>query len=234
MMNTSSNTNLERIRNVNALPMKSQSNRIIDVDQDKPKNSDDIILGPFLPPPPYSELYSTKHITEQSNGHSRRSTVRVYESPFKVQQDLLAYKHHSKDSMTATPAVPLYPQKTNQLPTEAKVSLALPGPEIVTRSLDRKPSHAHSTYQRAYRDIAYYPVSQSMIDRKISSSQSESRPKQWKLIDLQDRWSKTLAQRNYHLDHPEHVPYVGDGTMRAQREILLADLIDRDRKKKNQ
>ena len=58
---------------------------------------------------------------------------------------------------------------------------------------------------------------------------TDGRVKQWKLIDLQDRWSKTKAQREYHITHPESVPYVGDSTMRAQKEISIADGIERHR-----
>ncbi len=81
--------------------MKPAPNQLFTDNEEK--SSDDFILGPFLSPSPYNELYSTKHITEHTNGYSRRSTNRVYESPFKNQHDMIAYKFHKKQQ---TPVVP--------------------------------------------------------------------------------------------------------------------------------
>jgi hypothetical protein len=204
-------------------------------DDDDEKISGDIILGPFLPPSPYNELYSTKHITEHSDGHSRRTTNRVYESPFKNQQDMLAYKFYKKQPTT----VALNPQSSGQLPNSAKHILTLPGPEIVSRLIEPK-LETHSIYQRSYKDISYHEIISPIQDTKINllsikdnderfGRTSDGRIKQWKFIDLQDQWSKTKAQRQYHVNHPESVPYVGDGAMRAKKEILIADIIDRQR-----
>ena len=231
LISTKFNTNLERVRSFNSYPTKSTPS--VDINQEE-KINDEILLGPFLPPSPYTELYSTKYITEHTDGYSRRSTNRVYDSPFKSQQDMLAYKYHKKQQTS----VPLYPQMTNQLPNSAKVNLSLPGPEIVTRSIEPK-FEGHSIYQRSYKDIVFHETISPISDSKYTSDQNRfslidntqgfSRGKQWKLIDLQDRWSKTKAQRQYHVDHPEYVPYVGDGTMRAKKDILIADLIERER-----
>jgi hypothetical protein len=184
-------------------------------------------------------LYSTKYITEHTNGYSRRSTNRVYESPFQNQQDLLAYKFHKKQK---TP-VALYPQTPRSLPSSVKYTFSLPGPEIISRSIDRK-FEPHSIYQHSYGDISYRQSISPILDSKLNSDQNRSsmknnnqrfsptsngRTKQWKLIDLQDRWSKTKAQREYHVTHPEYVPDVGDTTMRAKKEIVIADKIDRER-----
>jgi hypothetical protein len=234
LISTRYNSNLERVRSMNSYPAQSPSTSV--VDQQQENVNEDLILGPFLPPSPYNELYSSKYITEHTDGYSRRSTNRVYESPFKNQQDMLAYKFHKKQS---TP-VPAYPQTTGQpLTKSAKVRLALPGPEILSRSVEPK-LEPYSTYQRSYKDVSYHeaitPISLSKYTSEQSSQsvnqeneQSFGRSKQWKLIDLQDRWSKTKAQRQYHVNHPEYVPYVGDGTMRAKKEILIADLIERQR-----
>ncbi len=228
LISTKHNSNLERVRNFNSYPTKSVQNQRIDNHDEKV--NENIIVGPFLPPSPYNELYSSKHITEHTNGYSRRSTDRVYESPFKNQQDILAYKFHKKQS---TP-IELYPQITSQLPSCAKLNLSLPGPEIISRSIEPK-SELHSIYQRSYKDISYHEIITPIHDSKVSSvsmkdnEQSFSRGKQWKLIDLQDRWTKTKAQRQYHIDHPEYVPNVGDGAMRAKKEIVIADLIERQR-----
>ena len=225
LISTRYNTNLERVRSMNSYPTQSQPKST--ADQQQENVSEDLILGPFLPPSPYNELYSSKYITEHTDGYSRRSTNRVYESPFKNQQDMLAYKFHKKQS---TP-VAAYAQMTGPpLTKSAKVRLALPGPEILSRSIEPK-LEPHSTYQRSYKDISYHEAITPISLSKYTSdpSQSVGRNKQWKLVDLQDRWSKTKAQRQYHANHPEYVPYVGDGTMRAKKEILIADLIERQR-----
>lgn len=219
--------------------MKSMDNQSFDNTNQEEKVNDDIILGPFLPPSPYTELYSTKYITEHTNGYSRRATDRVYESPFKNQQDMLAYKYYKKQQTS----VSLYPQVSGQLPTSAKQVLSLPGPERVSRSIEPK-LESHSIYQRSYKDLSFHetispiqhmrtsydPSRYSMKDNDERFSRTaDGRLKQWKLIDLQDRWSKTNAQKQYHNNHPEYVPYVGDGTMKAKKEILIADIIDRQR-----
>lgn len=226
LISTRYNNNLERVRSMNSCPNRSSAKPTLDQQPLQENISQDIIAGPFLPPSPYQELYSSKYITEQTDGYSRRSTNRVYDSPFKNSQDMIAYKFHKKQS---TP-VATYPQTTGQMPTSAKVRLALPGPEILARSVEPK-LDPHSIYQSSYKDVTYHeavpPISMSK-----SSSQSEQnfgRSRKWKLIDLQDRWSKTRAQRQYHVNHPDYVPYVGDGTMRAKKEILIADIIERQR-----
>lgn len=240
LISTRYNTNLERVRSTNSYPTQSQSRPPTAEQQQQQQQeniSEDIILGPFLPPSPYTELYSSKYIAEQTDGYSRRSTNRVYDSPFKNQQDMLAYKYHKKQSAPA----PVYTQVTGQpLARSAKTHLSLPGPEILARSIEPK-LEPHSTYQRSYKDITYHeavttPISLSKYNISDQSHSvagdnqaSFGRNKQWKLIDLQDRWSKTKAQRQYHVHHPEYVPYVGDGTMRAKKEILIADLIERQR-----
>ena len=224
LISTQFNTNLERVRSFNSYPTKSTPPADTHHDEN---TQDEILLGPFLPPSPYNELYATKYITEQTDGYSRRSTNRVYDSPFKSQQDMLAYKYHKKQPTS----VPFYHQMTTQLPNSAKVNLSLPGPEIVSRSIEPK-LEGHSIYQRSYKDIAFHETIAPISDSKYTSDQnpsSVSQGRQWKLIDLQDRWSKTNAQRRYHVNHPEYVPYVGDGTMRAKKEILIADLIERER-----
>ncbi len=226
LISTKYNSNLERVRNINSYPTKSLQNQSV-VNHEE-KTNDDIILGPFLPPSPYNELYSSQHITEHTNGYSRRSTNRVYESPFKNQQDMIAYKFYKKQSTPVT----LHPQITNQLPTSAKINLSLSGPELVSRSIEPK-SELHSIYQRSYKDLSYHEIIKPIQDpnrfSKKDNEQSFNRGKQWTLIDLQDRWTKTKAQRQYHIHHPKYVPYVGNSKLRAKKEIIVADIIERER-----
>ncbi len=239
LISTKYNTNLERVRNFNSYPKKSMQDQSFTSNNNnkEEKPNDDTILGPFLPPSPYDELYSTKYITEHTDGYSRRTTNRVYESPFKKQQDMLAYKFYKKQQKPDG----LDSQVPAQIPNSVKHVLTLPGPEIVSRSIEPK-FEPDSIYQRSYKDIYFHekisPVPSPYYDQNRYSMKdnderfgrtSDGRVKQWKLIDLQDRWSKTKAQRQHHVNHPEPVPYVGDAAIRAQKEILIADVMDRQR-----
>ena len=238
LMSTRYNTNLERTRSLNSYPMKPLRNQTSNDDQEKSVNND-ITIGPLLHPSPYDELYATKYITEQTTGYSRRSVNRVYESPFKSKEDMTVYKFYKKHQ---TPTAP-YIQIPAQLPQSAKSILHLPGPEVVPRFIEPK-LEPHSTYQRSYKDVSYHEIVPSTQDTQLNVEQSylsmkdndtrfgrtsDGRVKQWKLIDLQDRWTKTKAQRRYHIDHPESVPYVGNQTIKAKKEILIADNIERHR-----
>ena len=233
LMSTGYNRNLERVRSLNSYPNPPAAEPSF---VEEPQTSD-IVIGPLLPPAPYDELYATQYINEHSDGYSRRSVNRVYDSPFKGEHEAVVYKTYPKES---TP-VPLYPMKADALPRAAKTFIRLPGPEIVARSLEptREP---HSTYQHSYHDVAFEetitPMSEfkphlahnrlSMKDNDPRFGRtSDGRVKQWKLIDLQDHWTKSNAQRQYHLDHPENVPFVGDATIRAKKDIMIADIVEK-------
>ncbi|CAF3642039.1 unnamed protein product [Rotaria sp. Silwood1] len=244
LMSTQYNTNLERARSMNSFPMKSAHNISFNNNDNNNNNNNkekpnDILIGPLIHPSPYDELYATKYITEHTNGYSRRSANRVYDSPFKSKDDMIVYKFFEKKQ---TPVAP-YLQIPQQLPDSAKNILRLPGPEVVPRFIEPK-LEPHSTYQHSYKDVSFHetilplPDTRSSFDPSILSMKdndqrfgrtSDGRIKQWKLIDLQDRWTKTKAQRQYHIDHPESVPYVGEKTVQAKKEILIVDNIERQR-----
>ncbi|CAF4277377.1 unnamed protein product [Rotaria magnacalcarata] len=244
LMSTRYNTNIERARSMNSYPMKPMRSQSLDTNDHNNNNNDkeksnDITVGPLLQPSPYDELYATNHITEHTNGYSRRSENRVYDSPFKNKGDMLAYKFYEKKQ---TP-IAAYLQVADPLSREAKTPLHLPGPEMVARFIDPKLAK-HSTYQQSYQDLSFHENISPMQDSRLSFDESylsmkdsdprfgrtaDGRVKQWKLIDLQDRWTKTKAQRQYHMDHPESVPYVGDGTVQAKKEIVIADIVERQR-----
>ncbi|CAM4914355.1 unnamed protein product [Rotaria socialis] len=245
LMSTRYNTNIERARSMNSYPMKATRSLSLDTNDHNNNNnnnkekSNDITVGPLLHPSPYDELYATNHITEHTNGYSRRSENRIYDSPFKNKGDMLAYKFYEKKQTSIAP----YLQVADPLSREVKTPVRLPGPEIVARFVDPKLAK-HSTYQQSYKDLAFHENIPSMQDSRLSLDESylsmkdsdprfgrtaDGRVKQWKLIDLQDRWTKTKAQRQYHMDHPESVPYVGDGTVQAKKEIVIADIVERQR-----
>ncbi|CAF1100618.1 unnamed protein product [Rotaria sordida] len=240
LMSTQYNTNLERARSMNSYPMKPIHNiSFNNNDNNNKEKTNDILIGPLIHPSPYDELFATKYITEHTDGYSRRSVNRVYDSPFKSKEDMTAYKFFEKKQTPVTP----YLQISDQLPRSAKNVLRLPGPEVVSRFLEPK-LEPHSTYQHSYKDVSFHETILPIQDARLSFDSnylsmkdnderfgrtSDGRIKQWKLIGLQDRWTKTKAQKQYHIDHPESVPYVGERTIQTKKEILIADNIERQR-----
>ena len=221
LMSTRYNHNLQRVRSLNSYPIKATQNSTVNTEQ-----INESLVSPVLRPATYDDIYSTKYIGEHTNGYSRRSIARVYDSPFKNEYDtnINQYsidKEQQKSSNSIEP-IPLIP---SQLPRSAKTTLSLPGPEIVARFIEPK-FIPQTTYQRSFKDISYQeirPHTHVQTQRVISSS--DKRLKQLKLRDIQDRWSKSQAQEQYHIEHPEVVPYTGDSTLRAKKEILVADTI---------
>ena len=201
----------------------------------------DTLVSPVLYPAVYDELYTTKHITEHTDGYSRRSTARVYDSPFKGEHDRTVYKVYQQQASAHPQTISFDPQLSipAALPRGAKTAIRLPGPEVVARYVEPT-GEPSTTYQRSYKDITFHESmpqiqglnrsgrvrSQSMRDQVPQTSRvANSRDKEWKLRDLQDRWSKTQAQRDYHTAYPEAVPDVGGCTIRAKKEILIADTL---------
>ncbi|CAF0785570.1 unnamed protein product [Didymodactylos carnosus] len=203
------------------------------------------IVGPLLPPAPYEELYSSNHINEQTDGYSKRSVPRVYDSPFKYDDENIQYKvfgpplSSTDKASTTTTYVP-----TAQQSKSTKTVIQLPGNEIVSRFVEPY-ENPQTTYQHSYKDLVYheklptqspYTCSSNDIERMLKGHRlsvkdgdirfgrmSDGRVKQWRLIDLQDQWTKTNAQREYHELHPESVPYVGESTIIGKKAVALAD-----------
>lgn len=213
-MSTRYNTNLQQVQSLNSYPSTNT----------KQEKTNDTLGSPILHPSIYDEVYTTKSIGEHTNGYSRRPTVRVYDSPFttKSVQSLNQFSRPQASSNSFDPILSI----PTQLPRSVKTTIRLPGPEIVARFIDPK-LQPTTTYQRSYKDISYHeskPAKQDNNQQNLIPTLN-NRVKQWKLKDLQDRWSKTQAQQQYHIEHPEVIPDVGHNTIRAKKEILIADTI---------
>jgi len=222
-MSTRYNNNLERVRSLNSYPIKPTENQSVNNKQAK---TDDILVSPILRPSQNDQLYRTKSIVEHTDGYSRRSTARVYDSPFKHEYET---NMNQQEQQTAQSQINSFDPSLSippQLPRSVKTSIRLPGPEIVARFIEPK-LEPHTTYRRSYKDISYHEIrpQTQILNQRVVISSSDNRLKQWKLMDLQDRWSKTQAQQQYHIEHPEVVPDVGGDTIRAKKEILIADRI---------
>ena len=217
LMSSRYNNNLDRVRSLNSYPKKPTHTLSV--------NNNNILVSPVLRPSQYEELYSTKYITEHTNGYSNRSTVRVYDSPFKpggnTHINQLNNQQQQQQSNTFDPILSI----PAQIPRSAKTAIRLPGPEIVARFIEPK-IEPQTTHQRSYKDISYHELAPQLKDNNQRfNPKPDNRLKQVKLRDIQDRWTKTQAQEQYHIEHPEPVPYVGAGIMRAQKEILIADAV---------
>ncbi|CAF0904391.1 unnamed protein product [Rotaria sordida] len=226
LMSTTYNTNLEQVRSLNSYPIKTIQNQSVNNNNNNnQEKTNDILVSPVLRPSHYDELYKTKYINEHTDGYSRRSTARVYDSPFKNEQNTAMNNLCQQQTKSLEP----YLSIPGQLPRSVKINLRLPGPEVVARFIEPK-TDTHTTYQRSFKDISYHEtIPQTQRSTKTNNQNlirtSENRLKELKLLDLQDQWSKTQAQQQYHIEHPETVPYVGDCTIRAKKEILIADTI---------
>ncbi len=222
-MSTRYNNNLERVRSLNSYPMKTNENPTAN------NKIDSTLVSPVHRPPLSHEIYTTKSIVEHTDGYTRRPTTRVYDSPFKSEHETNTNQFSLQSIQSQSTSVDPILCIPAQLPRSVKTAISLPGPEIVARFIEPK-LEPRTTYQRSYKDINYHEIKPSQANFIKDNNQrfartSDNRFKQWRLTDLQDRWSKTQAQQQYHTEYPEVVPDVGGITIRARKEILLADTI---------
>ncbi|CAF3625374.1 unnamed protein product [Adineta steineri] len=221
LMSTRYNNDLERTRSLNSYPMKTTQTRNI---------TDDVLSSPVLHPSQYDDMYTTKHITEHTDGYSRRPTTRVYDSPFKSEHDPTVHQVYQNQTVhtqarSFDPAL----QIPTQLPNSVKTSIRLPGPENVARFIEPK-FETNTTYQRSFKDISFHegtPRRQnfSQDNNQHLDQSSDLSPRPCKLTDIQDGWTKTQAQQHYQYENPGVAPYSSDTIMRAKKEVLLADSI---------
>ncbi len=225
-MSTRYNYNLGRVRSLNSYPMKTIENPATDNKQDK---IDHTLVSPVLRPSLSDQIYRSKSIAEHTNGYARRSTARVYDSPFKSEHETSTNQFSLQSTQSQSNSIDPILSIPAQLPRSVKTAISLPGPEIVARFIEPK-LEPRTTYQRSYKDISYHEIKPSQLystryNNQRSVRALDNRFKQLKLTDIQDQWSKTQAQQQYHTEYPEVVPDVGGITIRARKEILIADTI---------
>ncbi|CAF1597291.1 unnamed protein product [Rotaria magnacalcarata] len=224
LMSTTYNNDLERVRSLNSFPMRVISNSSMNNYSEFPNAN---LVSPVIRPSTSAELYKTNSINEHTNGYLRRPTVRVYDSPFKTEHNTTVNKVSQQQTVhpQSNPSL----QIPSQIPRSVKTNLRLPGPEVVARFTEPN-IDPPTTYQRSYKDISYHETI-PQIKRTTKNNHQDSNCssnillRECKLLDLQEQWTKTQAQQQYHIEHPEAVPYVGASTMRAKKEILIADAI---------
>lgn len=222
LMSTQYNHNLGRVRSLNSFPIKTPENTSTNNKQEK---IDSTLVSPVLHPSFNDPLYTTKSIAERSNGYSTRSTARVYYSPFPNKHD--TSMSQSVEQSTQLQKIAFDPQLCipTQLPRSVKTDIRLPGPEIVARFIEPT-LQPKTTYQHSYKDITYQEKKPSPSHTMTRSATTlDHRSKQPTLADIQERWSKTQALQQYHQEYPEPIPDVGGITIRARKELLIADTI---------
>ena len=219
LMSTQYNHNLGRVRTFNSFPIKTPENPSTNNRQEKTEST---LVSPVLRPSHNDPLYNTKSIVERSNGYSTRSTARVYHSPFQSQCNTSTNQSDQQPqpvSFDPTLSIPA------QLPRSVKTDIRLPGPEIVARFLEPT-LQPKTTYQHSFKDITYHEKKPSPPHAMSRSATTlDHRSKHLTLTDIQERWSKTQALRQYHEEYPEPVPDVGGITVRARKALLIADTI---------
>lgn len=228
LMSTTYNTNLERVRSLNSVPMRTISNSSM---ASYPEKSNENLVSPVLRPSTCATLYKTNSINEHTNGHSRRPTVRVYDTPFKTERNIAINKFPQQQTAESQSKVSSsFFQLPPQIPSSLKTNLSLAGPDVVARFVEPN-IEPPTTHQRSYKNIMYHEAIPQIkqptktSEKKDSNRSSNVLLRECKILGLQDQWSKTQAQQKYHMEHPESVPYVGYCTLRAKKEIILADAV---------
>ncbi|CAF0732237.1 unnamed protein product [Brachionus calyciflorus] len=184
--------------------------------------------GP-IPPEPYEPLYCNTQITEMSDGNSKRDYLRVYDSPYvkptnkyePLKTDLEAMKNYEQKALNEM----VKRDEFNRIVHEKAMSDSKVRITHIDKSQDLTARRAldkitelrqeqapvsnyqisHSNYyfdtqkpcppNEYYKNIHY--TQDPSVDARLSSV---SLPKD--LVHLQDSWSKTLAQKNYHEANP--------------------------------
>ena len=229
LMSSNHNYDLERVRAMNSSPLK-----LHEQNPSEKSTNEVVLVSPNLRPASHIDLYSTNHINEQTNGYIRRSTARVYDSPFKGKYDQTAFMVTIQPgtNQSQTGITNLNYMSAPSIPRVVKTPIGLPVPETVARSLQPN-TEGRTTYQRSFKDVSYREIpSQEENSTKLLKHRSASmknldsrNDRSSSLREIQDRWSKTQALRDYHQAYPEPVPDVGHSTIRAKKEILIADTI---------
>lgn len=218
LMSTRYNHHLGRVQSLNSFPIKTPQNN-------KQRKVDHSLVSPVLYPSINDPIYTTKSIVEHSNGYSSRSTVRVYDSPFKDQSDTNTNQSTQPASQARTVSFDPNLSIPAPLSRSVKTHIRLPGPEIVARFAEST-LEPKTTYQHAYKDITYHEAKPSQRPPMVRSLTSlDQHTNRSTLADIQERWSKTQALEQYHKEYPEAVPDVGGITLRARKEILVANTI---------
>lgn len=219
LMSTRYNNDLERTRSLNSYPLKASPGQ---------QRADEHLVSPLHYPPHSDDIYTTNHITEHTDGYARRSTTRVYDSPFKGEANPSVHQIY-QDQASQPQARSFDPslQMPAKLPNSVKVDIRLSGPETVARFVEPR-YETETTYQRSFKDITFH---EGRPDDGVRDNQpqyydpSASGSGPFRLTEIQNGWSKTQAQQRYQQENPEVPPYSSDTIMRAKKEVLLADTI---------
>lgn len=178
------------------------------------------LVSSVLRPSITDEIYSTNAISEHTNGYIRRPTVRVYDSPFQSSINANRTQSFKQQSRSFDPILSI----PKQIPRSIKTVISLPGQEIVAKLVE--PTFApRTTYQHAFKDVIYQelPAQAQKTIEKPTQQSIDTRSNKSQLKDIQEGWSKTQALQAYHLEYPEPIPDIGGNTIRAKKQILLAD-----------
>lgn len=185
--------------------------------QPEDANSYPRVWGP-MPPEPYEPLYCNNHISEMSDGYSKRFYHRVYDSPnvtfppryaaLKTDQEAM-HKYEEKqmvESMRRQEYLDdLHRQKMDKA-RESEIS-HVKEERAARRDLDNATQAVQnqtpqSTYSSSYTKYSFDRLKKCPPNEFYKSAVYTGHSKPRDLIGLQDSWSKTHAHRQFHSAYP--------------------------------
>jgi hypothetical protein len=201
--------------------------------------------GP-IPPEPYEPLYCNYDISEMSDGYFKRAYPRVYNSPnvtfparyVPLKSDLDAMRQFEEKQMTNYVQREAYLRDLHQKQMEKarKNEIThLKGEMTARRELDKENKMAQeqtpqTTYSASYTnyrfdDLKKCPPNEFYKDLAYSSSCSSSEPNNNKpadLIALQDGWSRTSANRQFHSAYQTRTADLRDNIRTGKKKTILS------------
>ena len=208
------------------------------------------LVGP-IPPAPYEEIYCNKEISEMSDGYSKRFYQRVYESPHHLQKNaryaLLESDVEAMEKYEAKLYENLKQNEKHLNDINEKILRESQNKQIThtdtktdraRRSLDSmsnklREQHNISTYSNSYLPYEYKPQQDcppneffnnvSYADPIIKRLNNEQLPNN--LISLQDKWSKSLANKLYNSTYSQKCPDLRENIHTGKKLIKDSPLV---------
>jgi hypothetical protein len=180
--------------------------------------------GP-IPPQPYETIYCAEQITEMSDGNSKRTVGRVYDSPFSQSharfeplradvEAMQAYEQRARQHQTEREALQrrAEEEQTKRLP-QNEFSMNDEAPKTARRELDKISKHLQDKDPRSIYSSSYTPyqfadqvkcppnqyyASITYTQNPAASARVDNPDVPRNLTGLQEGWSKSLAGKRFH------------------------------------
>jgi hypothetical protein len=209
------------------------------------------LVGP-IPPFPYEEIYCNKEISEMSDGYSKRFYQRVYESPHLknttqgryalLESDIQAMEKYETNLYENLKQNEKYINELNETILRESQNKQITHTDMKTdrprRALDNmsvklREQHNISTYTNSYLPYEYkaqencpqneFFKNVSYADPIIKKLNNEQLPNN--LISLQDKWSKSLANKIYNSTYSQKSPDLRENIHNGKKQIKDSPLV---------